>query len=257
MQSSLAISLLSLDCFLSYGYGYGPTKSCPSSYKYVAGDIPGGGIRSISSVGNIADCARICKANSKCCSFEHSRKRKICNLNSECQPTAEVWQDFDFCVQEGPSESCPSSYKYVAGDIPGGGIKAMRSVGNIHDCAEHCKANANCCSFEYSRRTKRCNLNSECKPTRGVWQDYDFCVQEGPTKSCPSSYKYVAGDIPGAGIKAMSSVGNIDDCADHCKANSNCCSFEYSRKRKRCNLNSECKPTTKVWQDYDFCVKEY
>ena len=51
------------------------------------------------TVKNSAACARRCDANSKCCSFEYSPKREMCNLNSECQPTSPEFEDFDFCVK--------------------------------------------------------------------------------------------------------------------------------------------------------------
>merc|ERR1712218_431839 len=78
----------------------------------------------------------------------------------------------------------------------------------------------------------------------------------GPTGSCPHSYTYLGGDVPGGGIRQIEPVNSINSCAGHCNANSNCCSFEYSRRRRRCNLNLECRPTHNVHQDFDFCVKD-
>ena len=78
----------------------------------------------------------------------------------------------------------------------------------------------------------------------------------GPIKSCPTSYVYDAGDVPGLGtLEQHSSVDNIDLCAQHCDDNANCCSFEYSPSGKKCNLNSECKPTKGVVGNWAFCVK--
>ena len=80
----------------------------------------------------------------------------------------------------GPNGLCPSSYIYTAGDVRGWGSLpggTFTSVDNSETCAGHCDANSNCCSFEYSPRTKNCNLNSECRPTYGVFEDYNFCVK--------------------------------------------------------------------------------
>merc|ERR1712179_766154 len=102
-ESTLAISLLCLGCFLSIdkvqGYRYEPSGSCPASYVYVAGDIPGNGLGAFWSA-NIANCAKRCDAKSNCGSFEYSPRRKHCNLNSESKPTTGVYQDFDFCVKK-------------------------------------------------------------------------------------------------------------------------------------------------------------
>merc|ERR1712179_386642 len=102
-ESTLAISLLCLGCFLSidkvHGYSYEPSGSCPASYVYVAGDIPGNGLGAFRSA-NIANCAKRCDAKSNCGSFEYSPRRKHCNLNSESKPTTGVYQDFDFCVKK-------------------------------------------------------------------------------------------------------------------------------------------------------------
>ena len=78
---------------------------------------------------------------------------------------------------------------------------------------------------------------------------------QGPIGYCPEPYVYVAGDVIGEGIRCIKRVYNFASCARHCDANSNCCSFEYSPKKHMCNLNSECQPTAKVWEDFNFCVK--
>lgn len=78
-----------------------------------------------------------------------------------------------------PSEICPDSYTYHAGDVPGWGaqLTSLTSVANIATCASHCDSNLRCCSFEYTARTKICNLNPECQPTAGVHKDFNFCVR--------------------------------------------------------------------------------
>jgi len=118
-ESTLAISLLCLGCFLSIHKvsGFGAVSgfgSCPASYIYKVGQVygyvqfPWGRLRSISSVDNIDACANHCKANSKCCSFTYfPRRNKRCDLNSECQSTANgYWgprDEYYMCVK-GESE---------------------------------------------------------------------------------------------------------------------------------------------------------
>ena len=80
----------------------GPARACPSPYSIKDGDVPGwGSIRDgrTDSVPDIATCATYCDKEPGCCSFEFSPARSICNLNKECQPTAKVFEDFDFCVK--------------------------------------------------------------------------------------------------------------------------------------------------------------
>jgi len=83
-------------------------------------------------------------------------------------------------IEIGPNGLCPSSYIYTAGDVGGWGSLPggrLTSVDNSETCAGHCDANSNCCSFEYSPMTKKCNLNSECQPTKEVFEDFNFCVK--------------------------------------------------------------------------------
>ena len=65
-------------------------------------DIPGGGqIR-----GNIPEekaegCAKLCSEEPTCCSFEYSPLLKICNLNTDCNPTLKKYLDYIFCTKVG------------------------------------------------------------------------------------------------------------------------------------------------------------
>ena len=56
---------------------------------------------------------------------------------------------------------------------------------------------------------------------------------------CPSGYELKYGDIPGWGQvgKNPSFEKKISDCSERCDNQEECCSFEYSPTRKRCNLN--------------------
>jgi hypothetical protein len=157
--------------------------------------------------------------------------------------------------EEEQESTCPVQYHIEAGDVPGwGSISGLHSINSVSSCAEHCDLTYGCCSFEYSLTERRCNLNRECKPTTTVYKDYAYCVK-GST--CPVQYTNYAGDVPGWGsIRSLLSINNVASCANHCDLTSGCCSFEYSPTERRCNLNTECKPTTAaVHKDYTFCVK--
>ena len=51
-------------------------------------------------------------------------------------------------------------------------------MGSIDDCLQLCEAEEYCCAFEYSDSKKRCYLNVDCNPTKGVHKDYKFCMKE-------------------------------------------------------------------------------
>ena len=44
-------------------------------------------------------------------------------------------------------------------------------------------------------------------------------------------------------------------CGQACRSNGECCSYEFSPSYKDCNLNKECKPSQKKFQDFLFCKK--
>ena len=47
-----------------------------------------------------AGCATLCsKVHENCCSYEHSSKKNICNLNENCEPDDKENEDFKFCVK--------------------------------------------------------------------------------------------------------------------------------------------------------------
>ena len=80
-----------------------------------------------------------------------------------------------------------------------------------------------------------------------------------PTPTCRKPYIYISGDVP-VPIARYTSITNIDTCADHCDSKSNCCSFEFRQKERKCNINMECKPTGPVHvqvHDQIFCGKHF
>merc|ERR1711962_1464137 len=83
---------------------------------------------------------------------------------------------------------------------------------------------------------------------------------------CPENYTEYPGDVPGWGSiislpnffasPDLPPIINIDSCALACDFTTNCCSFEFSQTEMRCNLNTECGPTsTENYNDYTFCGK--
>lgn len=104
----------------------------------------------------------------------------------------------------GPSKICPDSYTYHAGDVPGATLTSLTSVANIATCATHCDSNLRCCSFEFTARTKKCNLNTECQPTAGVYGDYTFCV-----RGCGSIGFAI--DNTGSGSSVITTAYNLVD----------------------------------------------
>ena len=78
---------------------------------------------------------------------------------------------------------CPDGYKLKEGDIPGWGQIGHNKtvVATITDCSNMCNNEPNCCSFEYSRTDKKCNLNTDCIPTQNKYLDYHFCTIKGKT----------------------------------------------------------------------------
>ena len=83
---------------------------------------------------------------------------------------------------------------------------------------------------------------------------------------CPENYTEYPGDVPGWGSiislpsffasPDLPSIDDINSCALACDLTPDCCSFEFSQTEVRCNLNTECGPTsTEIYKDYTFCVK--
>ena len=69
-------------------------------YKLVPGDTPGWGLQIRGKIQTTAKgCAKYCSEEKSCCSYEYSPTEKLCNLNKDCKPTAEKYEDFDFCVK--------------------------------------------------------------------------------------------------------------------------------------------------------------
>merc|ERR1719260_58243 len=96
------------------------------------------------------------------------------------------------------NRGCPPGYDSKEGDIPGWGQLGGMIYTNKKGCSDRCNRNNHCCSFEYSDSWKLCNLNSDCQPSRGKYQDYVFCVKQN-VRGCPPGYYSKEGHIPGWG----------------------------------------------------------
>ena len=53
---------------------------------------------------NPVRCSLACSQTPKCCSYEYSPDRKMCNLNKECEPTEGKHVDFLFCKKLASAE---------------------------------------------------------------------------------------------------------------------------------------------------------
>ena len=53
---------------------------------------------------NSVRCRFACSQTPKCCSYEYSPDRKMCNLNKECEPTEGKHVDFLFCKKLASAE---------------------------------------------------------------------------------------------------------------------------------------------------------
>jgi len=90
-----------------------------------------------------------------------------------------------FCFKAGGSESvcnpdmegCPAGYESMDGDIPGWGQLKGRINTTMEGCSEECSKHEGCCSYEYSFSSRLCNLNKDCAPTQGKYEDYHFCTK--------------------------------------------------------------------------------
>ena len=77
------------------------------------------------------------------------------------------------------TDPCPSGYVLNPGTHSGTGqLGYHKKMGSIDDCLQLCEMEEYCCAFEYSDSKKRCYLNVDCNPTKGVHKDYQFCMKE-------------------------------------------------------------------------------
>ena len=74
---------------------------------------------------------------------------------------------------------CPTGYIEKYGDIAGFGIE-HEPAASIEACAYRCTHRNDCCAFEFSRISKKCQLHKECFPQDVPFEDYIFCQKSKP-----------------------------------------------------------------------------
>jgi len=148
----------------------------------------------------------------------------------------------------GTQTGCPPGYDSKEGDIPGWGQLGGMIYTNKKGCRDRCNRNKNCCSFEYSDSWKLCNLNRDCQPSRGKYQDYVFCVKQN-----------VRGQMSECMEKGFHYLGNTlrelitptaEECACTCDDHKGCRFFTWSAKDNFCRLKYSNRGRTKTSEEF-------
>ena len=76
-------------------------------------------------------------------------------------------------------------------------------------------------------------------------------------RHCGHGFYEVHGEFQfyqGGKIKRAEHSDSIDHCRNLCNEAPECCSFEWSDIRDKCNINFKCHPNTEKKVDYVFCT---
>ena len=147
-------------------------------YELTTGDILGWGASEAGgSTGNVAsarDCAKLCSENDKCLSYEYSRTSKICNRNTEADPTIKNnYRDYLFCSNKTAPAAVTWEMVSTGVNYPDG---FLTNAGGSHEsCKQLCAADANCGCYT--------GYNSWC-------QTYQTCTGQEGTTADPSAVTY-------------------------------------------------------------------
>ena len=147
-------------------------------YELTTGDIKGWGASEAGgSTGNVAsarDCAKLCSENDKCLSYEYSRTSKICNRNTEADPTIKNnYRDYLFCSNKTAPAAVTWEMVSTGVNYPDG---FLTNAGGSHEsCKQLCAADANCGCYT--------GYNSWC-------QTYQTCTGQEGTTADPSAVTY-------------------------------------------------------------------
>ena len=69
-------------------------------------------------------------------------------------------------------------------------------------------------------------------------------------------FEPVPGDIAGSGdLGNYRNLSDTEECGSFCLNTTGCWSYEYSKTRKWCKINSFRQPTSSQWGDNGFCEK--
>ena len=147
-------------------------------YELTTGDILGWGASEAGgSTGNVAsarDCAKLCSENDNCLSYEYSRTSKICNRNTEADPTIKNnYRDYLFCSNKTAPAAVTWEMVSTGVNYPDG---FLTNAGGSHEsCKQLCAADANCGCYT--------GYNSWC-------QTYQTCTGQEGTTADPSAVTY-------------------------------------------------------------------
>merc|ERR1719369_1282099 len=121
-----------------------------------------------------------CGYNEYCC--PNDRKKCVNTTSASCD--GEKWEDILMIDIRCEDPTCGEGFVLAPGDIPGWGQIRGRIKTDAKGCAKLCSNNKDCCSYEYSPRKKRCNLNRDCKPSRKKFEDFNFCAKGNLNAGC-------------------------------------------------------------------------
>merc|ERR1711974_53349 len=149
---------------------------------------------------------------------------------------------------------CPNGFETVEGSIviPKGEMSPTSVKKDLESCSETCKKERNCCSFEWSQTQQKCNIHQYCQTKTEKIPNFIACRKKG--HKCENGFELAPGNVRGRGFSNMN-LFNSKMCGEACQSKSECCSYEFSPSYKDCNLNKECQPTQKKFQDFLFCKK--
>ena len=91
-------------------------------------------------------------------------------------------------VVKGGSE-CPEGFRLNDGHIPGDGqIKSEDNL-SLEECGALCLEEITCCSLEYNKESKKCNLNWDYRPYNLKAGQTNFCSKTSDGKRLISLYE--------------------------------------------------------------------
>merc|ERR1712146_73659 len=157
-------------------------------------------------------------------------------------------------------------------DVPGVGGIANTWVATLEECAQLCRDNEECNSFEHSPTVgkrgavKNCVLDSGTKLGGVPYGDYSVYlkIKEKPPPDGPVDgfEGPLDDDVPGLGDIANIFTATLEECAQKCRQETRCRSFEHSpsfRKSvqmKSCQLNSGTHRAGIKCEDYSLYIKQ-
>jgi len=206
----------------------------------------------------------------------------ICRLDNPCKIVTDVeYEQFQWhwegdvtghvlkVVPDGPVKGFRGPLR---DDVPGVGGVANTWVPTLEECAQMCRDNPECASFEHSptagRRgeVKNCVLDSGSKLGGVPYGDYSVYLKiREPLKPDVPVEGFdgpLDDDVPGLGDLANIFTETLQECAAKCLQDSRCRSFEHSptpRKTvamKNCQLNSRTDRAGTKCEDYSLYIKK-